>query len=178
MESYAVLKDRHKGRPAVILGAGPSLPGQLHLIPEGAVKFAINERPSTLLRCDYIVFYDDNTMPLVEGFPEPKVSPFKKMADYLLDNTAWMGGSSSTVATFVACLAGCSPVVLMGMDLYQGDREYFDDPPGRKFRSSASSRPLKGHMDMWQQALGMCPNSGVIKAAGGPLVEIFGQYQP
>ena len=178
MQHFSVLRGRHKGRPAVILGAGPSLPGQIHLIPEGAVRIAVNERPSTLFACDYVVFYDHNTKPLVGDLQGEKISPFKDCADYLLDEEAWFGGFSSTCAAFIACLAGCSPVILMGMDLYQGDREYFDDPQGRKFRSSASRLPLKEHMDMWSVAVERCPDSHVIKAAGGPLVEIFGEYRP
>ena len=177
MEHFSVLRDRHKGRPAVILGAGPSLPGQIHLIPEGAVRIAVNERPSTLFACDYIVFYDDNTEPLVKGYGGEQISPYGR-SDYQVDDSAWFGGSSSHTAVFMACLMGCAPVILMGMDLYQGDREYFDDPQGRKFRSSASRLPLKEHMDMWSVAVERCPDSHVIKAAGGPLVEIFGEYRP
>lgn len=175
-KSFRELKDRYRGRPGVILGAGPSLPGQIGLIPEGAVLFAVNERPSKLLRCDYIVFYDDNTVGMAAPLDGEKVSPYGS-SDYQLDDTVWFGGSSSTTAAYIALYAGCSPVVLMGMDLYQGMSEYFDDPPGRKFRSTASQVPLERHMNMWREALWRCPNPSVIKAAGGPLVEIFGKYE-
>lgn len=176
-QSFRELKDRHKGRPAVILGAGPSLPGQLGLIPEAAVRISVNERPPKLVRCDYIVFCDTNTVGMVEGLDGEKISPFKS-ADYRLDKEVWFGGlSSSTSAAYIACYMGCAPVVLMGMDLYQGAREYFDDLPGTGFRSSASKSSLERHTAMWREALLKCPNPAVIKAAGGPLVEIFGKYE-
>lgn len=173
---FRVLQDRHKGRPAVVLGAGPSLPGQLSMIPEGAVKIAVNERPSKLVDCDYIVFYDDNTVQLVRGLHGETVSPYGS-SDYQVDDTAWFGGSSSHTAAYIACFMGCEPVILMGMDLYQGDREYFDDPLGRARRASGSSLPEIEHKEMWRHALWRCPNPQAIKAAGGPLVEIFGKYE-
>lgn len=173
---FRVLKDRHKGRPAVVLGAGPSLPGQLGMIPEGAVKIAVNERPSKLVECDYIVFCDYDTPLLLDGLNGERITPYAGF-DYRVDGSVWFNGSSSHTAAYMACFMGCEPVILMGMDLYQGEKEYFDDGPDTPFRSSGARNSFQNHMKKWKEALTRCPNPQAIKAAGGPLVEIFGKYE-
>ena len=178
MQSVGDQKDRFKGRPAVILGAGPSLPAQIKHIPENAVKISINERPPLLIDCDYVVFYDFNTIPLVGEINAKKISPFNGYSEFWIDSDVWFNGWSGSAAVWFACYAGCKPVILMGMDLYQGEKEYFTDENPGKFQSSGGTVPLEKHLAAWKDALTRCPNAHVIKAIDGPLVEIFGKWNP
>jgi len=178
MQSVRDQKDRFKGRPAVILGAGPSLPGQVKLIPENAVKIAINHRPSLLVDCDYIVFYDFNTLSHLEDCKTKKISPFSGHSEFWIDSDVWFNGWSGSAAVWFACYTGCDPVILMGMDCYQGEREYFTDEGPMPPQSSGRMVPLDMQLKVWADAFERCPNPGVIKAAGGPLVELFGKWGP
>lgn len=178
MQSVGDQRNRFKGRPAVILGAGPSLPGQIKYIPDNAVKIAINERPPLLVECDYVVFYDFNTIPLVGDFKCKKISPFNGWSEFWIDSDVWFNGWSGSAAVWFACYAGCDPVILMGMDCYQGEKEYFTDEKPGPFQSSGGTVPLEKHMKSWGEAFVKCPNPGAIKAFDGPLVEIFGKWEP
>ena len=178
MRSVRELRGVHKGRPAVVLGAGPSLPEQLKDMPEGAILISINERPPLLVDCDFIVFFDFNTGPLIENFSGARISPFKNFSDYWLGNDVWFNGFSGSMAIYLACYMGCDPVILMGMDCYQGDKEYFTDKEPGSWKSTGCHSTLAEHLHAWRQAFKNCPNPQVIRAAGGPLVEVFGKWEP
>jgi len=177
MQSYAILQDKHKGRPAVILGAGPSLPAQLETIPKDAVLLSVNDRPAKFVKCDYIIFLDENTGPFVEGLPGKRVSLFEQYSDYMIEHVMWKGSLSGMTAMYLACFMGCAPVILAGFDCYQGDHQYFDEAPGEPFIGGGVLQwSLDQHLKEWRRAAGLCPNSEVVRAAGGPLVEVFGRY--
>ena len=85
--------------------------------------------------------------------------------------TPWIGEYSSSLATWLACWLGCEPVLLCGMDCYQGQRSPDADP-----RDLAYTYPLEQHLKFWRQAFERCPHAERIRAMSGPLVEVFGKY--
>jgi hypothetical protein len=101
-----------------------------------------------------------------------KVSPLSNWSDMDLTGADWWEGSfSSHLATWLACWMGCDPVLLCGMDCYQGKRSADANP-----RDNAYNIPLEEHLAGWRQAFEKCPNADRIKTVSGPLIYIFGKY--
>lgn len=175
------------GRAAAVMGGGPSLPDDLAHLPAGCFFISVNGHSLELARADAIVFCDNphrksrlSSVLLrnrIESFKEPKISPIDEHSDYKFDVPYWDGGFSSTVATWLACFMGADPVLLCGMDCYQGEKKYFFDYKDIKIEHPCWNYPLQNHLDAWRPALEKCKNSQVIKAVSGPLVDMFGKYK-
>jgi hypothetical protein len=87
----------------------------------------------------------------------------------------WNANFSSALATWLACWMGCEPVLLAGMDLYQGKQKYFYEYPNLILTAShVASAGVQ--MRAWRQAWEKCLRPEVIRAMSGPLMEVFGGY--
>lgn len=175
---------RSYGRPAAVLGGGLSLPDDIAKLPEGTVLIDCNGRGSTVVDCDYVMYCDMKMANKVKGLPGLKVSPgvrgtYKGTGIMIPREMTWSSGFTGHTAAWFALYLGCKPVLLCGMDLYTGDREYhFDENPrppgdmdtlrrGGKVRLMQQWAAAKNHLERWQD----------IRAVSGPLVELFGQYE-
>jgi len=176
------LKEKFAGRPAAVLGGGPSLPGDLKRLPKDAILISVNNHALYFCEPDYLVFMD---IPNPQEFPELaqaverfdgfRVSQTPLSDIYVKSVKYWDGGFSSTLATWFALYIGCDPVILCGMDCYQGEVKYAHPRPD--FYHPALDAPLINHLNAWKPALENCPHPERIKAMSGPLVEIFGKYE-
>lgn len=176
------IKGIHCGHPAAILGGGPSLPDDLARLPPECVLIAVNNHALYYCNPDYMVFMD---IPNAQEFPElaNAVETFTglrisqtPLSDVDIKGSGyWDGGFSSTLATWFGCYLDCNPVILCGMDCYQGEKKY---PYERDFYHPAMDAPLADHINAWRPALKKCPHPERIKAMSGPLIELFGQYKP
>jgi len=160
-----------EGRPAAVLGGGPSLPDQLRLVPADAVLIGVNHHASRLVDCDYIVFNDPHTFDDVRDLPGEKISPHPHVSN-VRPTGIWPAGFSAGTGAWLAGHLGCRPIILCGMDLYQGDRKYFhgEGPP--------EPVDLGDRLAMWRRCFDQVPGCDGIRAAGGPLVEVFGEWTP
>lgn len=170
----------HKSRPAAVLGGGPSLPSDLARLPENTVLIAVNNHALNFCAPDFMVFMDIPNQQIlpelgnaVETFVGLKVSQ-TPLTDVELDEVYWDGGFSSALATWFACYLGCDPVILCGMDCYQGEIKYAVPRPD--FYHPVMDAPLEDHLKAWRPALERCPHPERIRAMSGPLIEIFGQF--
>jgi hypothetical protein len=179
MISILELKDIHAGRPGAVLGGGPSLQTDIERIPPGAVLISVNYHALQIVNADYLVFWDSPAChpAMLEAwgrYKGVKVSPLAEWTDVDLSGVEWWRGCfSSHLATWFACWLGCDPVLLAGMDCYQGPRPADADP-----RNYAYKMPLKEHLDGWREAFKRCPHPERIQAISGPLVEVFGRFIP
>ena len=177
------LKNKHKGRPAAILGGGPSLPDDLQRVPRNAVMIAVNYHG--FYHCpedrqpDYMVYNDaPETNPLqVKAVLEHKaihVSP-EPSSDVIFDVPGvWTGFFSSNTATWFALWLGCDPVILCGMDCYQGAVKHC---PPSDYHSQMFDMPLDFYTRPWtEEGLKVLPHVERVKAMSGPLVNVFGAY--
>ena len=92
-----------------------------------------------------------------------------------IDAPMWTGHYSSCTATWLALYMGCNPVILCGMDLYQGKQKYFykTDKDSPVFHM-----PLDHHLRPWvEEARARLPHPERVRAASGPLVDVFGKYE-
>lgn len=176
------MRNMYTGRAAAVLGGGPSLVSDLKKLPEGCVLIAVNYHG--LYHCDHIDFmvYNDapETNPLQENAVREHrtvhVSP-EPSSDVLFDvDHVWTGHFSSNTAAWFALWLGCDPVILCGMDCYQGDVKHCYpstyDSPVFHFGLDHYTRP-------WiEEGLKVLPNVEHVKAMSGPLVDVFGKYTP
>lgn len=166
---------------AAILGGGPSLPSDIAKLPKGCVLIAVNNHALHHCKPQYLVHMDNDfekahelgeALKIFEG---TVVSPFENSGVKLPKGEWWDGGFSSTLATWFALWRGWEPVILCGMDCYQGDVKYCHPRPD--FYHPCFDDPLENHLRAWRLALKKCPNPERIKAMSGPLVEVFGKYE-
>jgi hypothetical protein len=171
------LKDVCAGQPAAILGGGPSLPGDMARLPIGCLLIAVNYHAMRLCDPTYMVYNDHpESDPLLEAavrdFQGIKVSP-GPTSDILFDVPVWTGFYSSQTAAWLGLWMGCDPVILCGMDCYQGERKYFhpyEDKPHFHY-------PLQHHLQSWEEdARNLLPNWRRVKVMSGPLITLFGPY--
>lgn len=155
---------------AAILGGGPSLPGDLKRIPP-ATLFGVNYHALRLVDPDFIVFIDFATRYLL-GETSARLITNRPTVDDIYPKEAPAFTSSSHLATWYAVEQGYSPVILCGMDLYQGDNYFYDN----KFVPAGSKHDLDWHILMWCKVFKTVARPEVIKAASGPLVKLFGEW--
>lgn len=175
----SALKDRYKGRPAAILGGGPSLPAELERVPKDALLIAVNYHAQYYCHPHYMVYNDTpSTNPLmvkaVEEHKSVLVSP-DPSSDIAFDMDVWTGFYSSHTACWFAAHLGCDPIILCGHDLYQGEVKHC---PPSTYYSPVFDYPLDWHLRPWvEDAKNMLPHPERIRAMSGPLVPLFGAYQ-
>lgn len=158
------LRDRHRGETFIVLGGGRSLHDEMSRAPAG-IRISANEHGCRWGRCDYIAALDD-IPEKVRGFGLPVIGRMPLTVDYLADELPgcrWTG----TQAVYFAAVMGARLIVLAGMDLYQ------DLPPGAP---GGAETPLATHLEAWQNLKNAIPVP--VRALGGPLVDLFGRYDP
>ncbi len=175
----SVMQDIHRGRPAAVLGGGPSLPGDLGRLPQGCLLIACNYHAFQFCAPDYMVYNDDpKTDPDLEKYVEMarviRVSA-DPTSDVQFDVKVWTGFYTSNTATWFALWLGCNPVILCGMDLYKGPVKYLH-PMDRD--EEAWHYPLDFHLRPWvEDCRNSVPHPERLRAMSGPLVQVFGAYQ-
>lgn len=166
---------------AAILGGGPSLVEDLARLPGDCVLISVNDHALYHCKPDYLVHMDNDfdkapaLKAALDVFEGVVVSPFSNSGVALPKGEWWDGGFSSTLATWFALWRGFDPVILCGMDLYQGEQKYCHPRPD--FYHPCFDDPLENHIRAWRLALKKCPNPERIRAMSGPLVFVFGQYE-
>lgn len=175
----SALENVHWGRPAAVLGGGPSLPGDMARLPDGCLLIAVNEHASQICMPDYLVFNDDpvqhaELIKVLNTTQAMRVSEHQDYSDVEMDVHPWSFCYSSTMAAWLACWMGCNPVILCGMDCYQGDQVYFHPHEGSV---PACDFDLDFHLRPWkEEAPNKLPHVERVKAMSGPLVGVFGPY--
>ena len=177
----SALKDKFAGRCAAVLGGGPSLPSDMERLPKDCILIAVNDHALHYCQPDYLVHMDNDFEKCpelgaaLESFQGTVVSPFSNSHVTLPKGEWWDGGFTSTLAVWFALWSGYNPVILCGMDCYQGPVKYCHPRPD--FYHPVFDYPLENHLRAWRPAFKKCPQSERIKAMSGPLVELFGAYE-
>lgn len=150
-------------RPAIIIGGGESIVTALPKCPADAVHIGVNDHGARYLKdnpqlgraldlivaCDKIEerARDDIGLPGMKRDGRPWGVPCVSMHPWADYRMLYMTGTTSGMAAaFVARLMGCTPVYLVGMDLYRGGRSYHDAPSARTTGFNASELE---HLKRW-----------------------------
>jgi hypothetical protein len=166
-----------KGVAAAILGGGPSLPDDMQMLPHHCLLIAVNYHALQLCKPTFMVYNDEPIeTEMVQALHDKaviKVSP-GATSDILFDVPAWIGFYSSNTAAWFALYMGCDPVILCGMDCYQGKEVYFH-PTDRD--CPTFHYPLDHHLRPWiEEGRSRLPHPERLRAMSGPLVGVFGAY--
>lgn len=164
---------RHVGRPAVCIGGGPSAPWVYLFggVPAEPVVFSANDHGYRLgLPVDYVAACDDGMGEVCRPYGKPIISP-KRWAD--IRDIHRVDNNSGRLAVYAAWVMGCAPIVLVGMDCYDGPT-YFDRPHAN---SAGLRRTPEQHADRWQQLVEKMPGA-MIRATAGPLLKRFPRFDP
>jgi len=164
---------------AAVLGGGPSLPNDLKRLPQDCLLISVNDHAFHFCQPDVLVHQDKlrNVYALQEvakKFTGMVVSPHEN-SHVTLPPDAWRGDFSSSLATWFALWCDYQPVILCGMDCYQGKVKHCHPRPGVDY--IAWHAPLVLHLRFWRQAFERCPHPERIRAMSGPLVQLFGRYE-
>lgn len=164
---------REAGKTAAILGGGPSLPADLEKVPADALLISVNQHGLMLTECDYTVYLDDHVGPVVSEFESIRISMFRDWTDFRLIHFV-NPGSSSILAAWVAYMLGCCPIILCGMDCYAGGTYWHNEDA----KSQGTTITVQSHVARWRQYQAETLGDAVVRAASGPLIELFGEYEP
>lgn len=172
------LKDVYAGRSAAVLGGGPSLPDDMKRLPKGCVLIAVNYHAFFHCEPDFMVFNDtpDTDPMMLDEWKRMRalyVSP-EPSSDIDFDVDIWTGFYSSNTAAWFALWIGCDPVIMCGMDCYQGPVKYCH-PSDRWV--PPFDYPLDDHLRPWiEDGRNRLPHVERLKVMSGPLVNVFGAY--
>jgi hypothetical protein len=178
MMNLSELKGKYAGRAAAVLGGGPSLPSDMRRLPDGCLLIAVNYHAFYYCKPDFMVYNDTpETNPLQEHavklHQSVHVSP-DPTSDVVFDVEVWTGHFSSNTATWFALWLGCDPVILCGMDCYQGDVKHCWPST---YMSPLFDMPLDFFTRPWiEEGVRVLPNVERVKVMSGPLVSVFGGY--
>lgn len=180
MKKLSRFRDRYVGHAAAVLGGGPSLPGDLEQLPKDCILIAVNYHAFYYCEPKFMVYNDvPETNPLqVKAVREHQaihVSP-EPTTDILFDvPDVWTGFFSSNTATWFALWCGCDPVILCGMDCYQGPVKHC---PPSTYHSPMFEMPLDFYTRPWaEDCRNSVPHPERIRVMSGPLVNLFGAYR-
>jgi hypothetical protein len=178
-ETMSQYRDRFAGMPAAVLGGGPSLPADIARLPENCLMIAVNYHAFHVCKPGFMVYNDQPCedpllLEAVRTTTAIKVSP-EPSSDIIFDMPVWTGFYSSNTATWFALWMGCDPVILCGIDCYQGDKVYCH-PSDRDV--PVFHYPLEHHLRPWiEEGRVLLPHVNRLKAMSGPLINVFGAYQ-
>lgn len=159
----------HIGRAAVVMGGGPSLAKDIDRCPIGALYLSANDHGAKLLaerfdrRCDFLVALDDIRDRLVP-WRAPIVGRYF-WADYRILKFRLRNGlqNSAMAAAWLARLMGCAPIIIAGVDCYDGGA-YWHAP---KAESNGFTSTPKQHKASWREFVGLYP--AMYRVFGGAL---------
>lgn len=167
------------GFPVVVMGGGPSLPMQLATLRHDVVAWiSANEHGARYRQADYIVCVDqvhcetkESMEKRLRPFRVPIVSPLQ-WADYRLPE--WeLQCNSGLVSVFLAYLLGACPIIVAGVDCYQGGTYWHDASAA----SVSNGRPESFFLDRAAELRDAMPGA-VVRPMGGVLTRLWTPYNP
>ncbi len=179
MLSLLDIKDIHTDQPAAILGGGPSLMNDVGHIPPHSLLIGVNDHAIHAgILPDMLVVMDDPAckpalLQVVNNFNGLIISKHREYSDVELIEGAYWRDLSSMTAAWIAAHMGCAPILLCGMDCYQGTKMYCHDKDDG-IPKAIYKRTLDQHLAHWRKAFDRIPHPGRIRAVSGPLLDVFG----
>lgn len=180
MKKLSEYQGMYKGRAAAVLGGGPSLPGDMQRLPKDCLLIAVNYHAFYYCEPTFMVYNDaPETNPLqVKAVEEHKAIHVSEhpTSDIEFDvPNVWTGFFSGNTAAWFALYMGCDPVILCGMDCYQGEVKHC---PPSTYTSPMFDFPLDFYIRPWvEDCKNSVPHPERLRAMSGPLMNVFQPYQ-
>lgn len=164
---------------AAVLGGGPSLPKDLEKLPKDCMLISVNDHAFHFCKPHVLVHQDElkwapAVREVLKTFTGVVVSPLED-SHILLPRGWWDENQSSALATWYALWSDYNPVILCGMDCYQGPVKHC---PPSTYHSEMFDFPLDFYTRPWvEDCKNSVPHPERIRAMSGPLVNVFQPYQ-
>jgi hypothetical protein len=173
IQTIEQLKDIHRGRTFAVIGGGCSLPEDLDKLPPDVILIGVNQH-ANLLKPEYITFTDPPVALLLTKMKDTVLISPRKTG--VIDGVVWATilkdfGFSGADGVQLAEYMGSARTILCGIDCYTGPRRYWYDlqpSPRSKYEFTEQQR------DMWMRIKAHLKRPEVVRAASGPLIEVFG----
>jgi len=161
------IRGRHRGQICAVLGGGPSLLRDLKRVPFDAILLGVNQH-ALLMNLDYCIFQDRDIYPVLKDSDAPLVTHHRDLA-HIYSGIVPDFGLSGGTAVWIADYFDAAQVIICGCDSYTADRRYWHSRPGDKGEALGCNSA-----DVWTLVHRSLQNPERVKAASGPLTEIFG----
>lgn len=180
------LAGAHLGRPILVMGGGPGLPDEAaeveHLQP---LRISANghgcrlQRDLGLRMPEYIVAVDDRH----RSTGEPMEPILRQWGVTIIGRQAWadirlpdallrgITANAGMWAIAVAAVLGGAPILVAGIDCYQGPTYWHD----AEAESCSRGRPLEDFLDR-MRALRAAIDPAPVRVLGGPLGEVWPEW--
>lgn len=165
------------GEPVVVVGGGPSVNSDFPKIEKVKHYISCNQHGQLLVDCDYIVAIDDIHNPtnssmekFIKNFGKPVISG-QLWADVRLHDFSFPG-NTGLHAILVACILGGWPVIVIGIDCYQG-KTYWHDPNALNISHGKNQK----FFDIRIEQLKQITESWPIRPVSGPLSRFWPCYE-
>lgn len=176
--TFPELVHAHVGRPAVVMGGGPSLVTAFESgeLPDDAVLISANDHGCRLAETglcrmpDYIAAAD-NIRDRLAIWDVPVLST-REWADIQVFRKPVH--NSGMFGAWAAWVMGCFPIIPVGMDLWQGGT-YYDDPDAE---SNGHEIPYEVHLERWRHTADVIHGSRIRVLEGAVLAAVFPVYRP
>jgi hypothetical protein len=180
------LLHRWEGKPILVIGGGPSVLRDLPNLKETpACVISANEHgfKQKYFGVDLVTNVDKRHCMLKEPM-EKILRPLggiivnrHSWADYRLPDWA-MAGNTGMQAIALAAILGANPVIVTGMDLWNGGRVYFHDKGAKPLKFKPLKSALKRRSKERVGPLKVFCTGANIRPMSGALTEWFKQYDP
>lgn len=182
-KSIDLLKDVHKDKPIIVMGAGEDLSKDLNSLPydlNECITISANNKPLKVFpEPNYIFVISKKLGQEVWETVDPsvtiRISTLERFSDYIVNRRAiWYGApGAGALATSLACHLGGNPIILCGFDLFRKSKHC----DGIERNVVEKTLDINIFMDRWVNLLKFNDNSKNIRAMPhSPLSEIFGKF--
>lgn len=160
--------------PALILGGAPCLIEDMKQAPDG-VRIAANWHAAELYDVDFIAHVDRGINGVimreyVQKYGKSTISPHTS-SDYYVPLTAGHPVNTGIYAAWLACQAGCSPVVLAGIEFYQSPQPYYHDKYKVTGKEVRDENLTQGYFNKCIRTLLKMTAGHDVRVISGPLLD-------
>ncbi len=138
-----------------------------------AIRRAAGDPFPERVQADYMVHKDVLARFWPVGLPVPPVCVSQRSDAALVIVDPPTVSLSSMLAAWVAYELGCCPIVLCGMDCYDGGT-YWHEPDAK---SNGNILTTAAHVERWRVQMGPVVPASFLRAASGPLVAVYGEME-
>lgn len=189
-ELIAKLYNSQAGKPILVIGGGPSVPRDLPQIPGWQDMYTISAnghafkiegaKPSLIVCKDHYIKLPLRMRKKEKTYMEPILRQYgvpiasrQHWADYRIAEWRAHGGNSGMLSIAVAVCLGGWPVIVVGIDGFQGATYFHDE----KVENVSQGHP----MDYWVRRLTSFRTPlarSIVRAVSGPVARVFGTFKP
>lgn len=179
VKSIRDLENFHSGESVAVLGAGPSLPGDMEKLSGNEVKIGVNAHAERITDLDYLCFADHpikkrNVLDFQKRYIGRRVTFNTGYSDWEIDVPYFWHGRTFGLAVWFAEWIGAVSIILCGFDCYLTGLGHFHE----KMKTDVNlERFIYEDLSIWREVRQSVKRPERIRSASGILIDYFGGMQ-